>query len=111
MENTSVTDLTDAFALLAIIGRPVFDMMHSVTPLDVFPPGKRPPFVLQGPILGIRSLLMPLMSEDGTPAVLVAVPRGFGQSFSRASLQAGEPWHLSAAGEAAFIDFLEHVQS
>lgn len=109
VKDRSVTDVTDAFALLAMIGHPVFDMMERVTSLEVFAPGKRPPFILQGPVLRVQSLLMNLTAEDYTPVVLFAVPRGYGQSFSMALLEAGKPWHLSPAGETVFFEYFRHI--
>lgn len=109
IERRWTTDLTDAFALLAMIGHSVFEILEVVTSLDLFPPGKNPPFALQGPVLRTRSLLFLLRSDQETPAILLAVPRGFGQSFSTALLQAGEPWNLSPAGEAAFSRFFERL--
>lgn len=104
-----ITDVTDAFALLAIIGHSVFDILENVTSLDLFPPGKDPPFVLQGSVLGLRSLLFLLSAKRDNPAILLAVPRGYGLAFSMALLQAGKPWNLSPAGEAAFLDFYMHL--
>lgn len=109
MEERSVTEVTDAFALLAMIGHSVFAILETITALDLLEPGKNPPFILQGPVLGLRSLLFLLSSEKDLPAILLAVPRGYGQSFFTALLQAGEPWNLSPAGESAFFHYFEHM--
>lgn len=109
IDDIRITDVTDAFALLALIGHSVFEILETVTSLDLFAPGKKPPFVLQGPVLGLRSILFLLQGEKKTPVILVAVPRGYGQSFTEALLRAGEPWDLSPAGENVFFDFFEHA--
>lgn len=109
IEGGSVTDLTDALALLVIIGPCVFEILETVTTLDLIPTGKNSPFVLQGPVLHIRSLLFLLSAKKNSPAILLAVPRGYGQSLSTAILQAGEQWSLSPAGEAAFFTFFDQL--
>jgi hypothetical protein len=102
---TDYTDVTEAFALLAIAGHDVFSVMEKITALDLTPRGKQPPLLLQGPVLHIPcQILVP--AKD---IVLIAFSRGYAQSMTEAILQAGSPWNLQPAGERVFRNFLERT--
>lgn len=100
------TDITEAFALLAVAGDEVFRVMEKITSLDLTPRGKQPPFILQGPVLHIPSqILVPAKN-----IVLTAFPRGYAQSMTEAILQAGSVWNLQPAGERVFKKFMEKIE-
>jgi hypothetical protein len=99
------TDITEAFALLAIAGDEVFSVMEKITSLDLTPRGKQPPFILQGPVLhNPCQILVPAKN-----IVLTAFSRGYAQSMTEAILQAGSAWNLHPAGERVFKKFMEKI--
>jgi len=102
---TDYTDVTEAFALLAIAGEDVFGVMETITSLDLTPRGKQPPFILQGPVLHNPCQILVLTKN----IVLIAFPRGYAQPLTEAILQAGSRWSLQPAGERVFKNFMEKI--
>lgn len=101
------TDVTDAYALMAVLAKDVFSIMEKVTPLDLSTPSKAPPFLLQGPVLHVRCQIVLMGEKRGCSAVMIACSRGYGQSMCEALIDAGKEWSLSPAGETAFRNWLE----
>lgn len=97
------TDVTDAYALMAVLGKDVFSIMEKVTPLDLSSPAKKPPFLLQGPVLHVPCRVVVFGREGADSAVLIACSRGYGRSMCEALLDAGAEWEMRPAGEDAFI--------
>lgn len=96
------TNVTEAYALLAVLGSEVFSIMEKVTALDLLSPDRKPPFLTMGPVLDVRSQVVVLTREKVDPAVLVACPRGYGQSMAEALFEAGKEWGLKPGGEDQF---------
>lgn len=105
-QEEALTDVTDAHALLALMGRDPFSIMEKITPLDLSALGKTPPFLLQGPVLHLPVKVVILGQNENHAALLLACPRGYGQSFADAILDAGTPWGLHPAGEKAFSPWM-----
>jgi hypothetical protein len=103
----AVTDVTDAHALFALVGKELFSIMEKITPLDLSAPGKAPPFLLQGPVLHLPVKIVVLGDKGDHSALLVACTRGYGQSLADAILDAGTPWGLHPAGEKAFSPWMK----
>jgi glycine cleavage system aminomethyltransferase T len=101
------TNVTEAYALLALLGKEVFSIMEKVSALDLLSPEKKPPFLTMGPVLHVRSQVVVLARDVDRPAVLVACPRGYGQSMAEGLLTAGQQWGLRPAGETAFLNWLK----
>jgi len=99
------TDITEAFALLAIAGDDVFGVMEKITSLDLTPRSKQPPFIMQGPVLHIPCQILVLAKN----IVFLAFSRGYAQSMTDAILQAGSSWNLQPAGERVFKNFMERT--
>ena len=106
-QEPAYTDVTDAYAILALMGKDVSSIMEKVTRLDLSSPAKKPPFLLQGPVLHVRCQIVVLGPKGDDAAVLIACSRGYGQSMSEALLDAGKEWGLGPAGETAFRDWLK----
>ena len=98
----SFTNVTEAYALFALFGKAVFSIMEKVSALDLLSPERKPPFLTMGPVLHIRSQVVLLAREVDRSAVLVACPRGYGQSMAEALLEAGKEWGLRPGGENIF---------
>jgi len=96
------TNVTEAYALLALVGPDVLSIMEKVTVLDLFSPDRKPPFLTMGPVLHVRSQVVVLAREVDSSAVLVACPRGYGQSMAEALLDAGKGRGLRPGGEDIF---------
>lgn len=101
------TDVSDAYALMAVLAKDVYSMMEKVTPLDLSPGTEAPPFLLQGPVLHVRCQMVVLGEKAGSTAVLIACPRGYAQSMCEAFLDAFREWGLRPAGETAFRNWLK----
>jgi hypothetical protein len=106
-QEPAYTDVSDAYALMAVLAKDVFSIMEKVTPLDLPTPSKAPPFLLQGPVLHVRCQVVLLVEKGGYMAVLMACPRGYGHSVCEALLDAGMEWGLRPAGETAFRNWLK----
>jgi hypothetical protein len=102
-DDPSYTDITEAFVLLALIGKDVFSMMEKITALDLQPPRTAPPFFVQGPILHVPSRVAVLAND----ALLIAFSRGYAHSMVEAILEAGSEWNLKPAGELIFKNYIE----
>jgi len=96
------TNVTEAYALFALLGKEVFSVMEKVAALDLLSPERKPPFLMLGPVLHIRSQVVVLSREGDGSAVLVGCPRGYGQSMAYGLLDAGDEWGLKPGGENIF---------
>jgi len=105
------TNVTEAYALLALVGPDVLSIMEKVTVLDLFSPDRKPPFLTMGPVLHVRSQVVVLAREVDSSAVLVACPRGYGQSMAEALLDAGKGRGLRPGGEDTFTGMVALMNS
>ncbi len=101
-DHFAFTNITEAYALFALLGKEVFSIMEKVSALDLLSAEGNPPFLILGPVLHIRSQVVVLSKEGEQSAVLIACPRGYGQSMAEALLDAGEEWELRPGGEDLF---------
>jgi glycine cleavage system aminomethyltransferase T len=101
------TNVTDAYALLVLAGKAAFSIMEKLTALDLLTPERKPPFLIMGPVFRIRSQVVVLSREKDRSAVLVACPRGYGQSMSEIMLDAGGEYGLRPGGEDIFFRLRE----
>ena len=97
-----LTEVTDGWMLLALIGPETFLIMEKVSSLDLRSPGRVPPFWMQGPVLHVPCQIVVLGREGDRAALLLACSRGYGTTMSHALLDAGRPWGLRPGGEEAF---------
>jgi hypothetical protein len=106
-QEAAYTDVSDAYAIMAVLGKEVFPLMEKVTPLDLSSPTKKAPFLLQGPVLHVRCQIVVLGEKGDDAAVFIACSRGYGQSMCEAVLDAGLEWGLRPAGENTFRNWLK----
>ncbi|MEE9418116.1 MAG: hypothetical protein V3W43_01480 [Desulfatiglandaceae bacterium] len=106
-QELAYTDVTEGFALFALVGRgaEVFSIIEKITPLDILSPEKKPPFLIQGPVLHVPCQIVVLGEKDNISAVLIACSRGYGQSLAEELLDAGAQMGLRPAGEIAFCNW------
>jgi glycine cleavage system aminomethyltransferase T len=98
------TNVTEAYALFALLGKEVFSIMEKVSALDLLSTERKPPFSVLGPVLHVRSQVVVLAREGDLSSLLVACPRGYGQAMAEALLDAGQEWGLRPGGEKLFSD-------
>ncbi|MGD8226719.1 MAG: sarcosine oxidase subunit gamma SoxG [Desulfobacteraceae bacterium] len=101
-QEPAYTDVSDGYALMAVLAKDVFSIMEKVTPLDLSTPSKAPPFLVQGPVLHVRCQIVVLGVKGDDGVVLITCPRGYGQSVCDALLDAGAEWQVRPGGENAF---------
>ena len=101
-DHFAFTNVTEAYALMALVGSDILSVMEKVTALDLFSSNRKPPFLTMGPVLHVRSQVVVLSREVDNSAVLIACPRGYGQSMAEALLDAGKEFELRPGGEDIF---------
>lgn len=106
-QEKAFTDVTEAYALLALIGNGAFDIMENVTAMDLKDPEKESPFLMLGPVLHVRSQVVVLKREQNDPAILIACARGYGQSMANALLDAGKSYGISPGGFSVFTSLIK----
>ena len=92
------TDITDAHCMLAVVGSEAPAVMEHVSNLDLFEPGRKMPFLTQGPIMHIPAQVVTLDND----CVLMSFSRGYGQSLADAMLHAASGCDLRPGGEGVF---------
>lgn len=100
------TDVTDAWALLALGGREVPFILEKATPMDAMPPGATAPYLCQGPVFERPAYLVVLVRRPETTLALVACPRGYGRYVAEAFMEAGEEYGMLPAGEDRFLGLI-----
>ncbi len=101
------TDISDAYCMLAVVGPETPRVMEHVSNLDLFKPGKKMPFLTQGPIMHIPAQVVTLDVD----CVLMSFSRGYGQSFADAMLHAATGCDLRPGGAGVFNQRLSQIQS
>ena len=96
------TDTTDSHCWLAIVGDAAPAVLECVTDLDLFDPSRSRPFLTQGPILHVPCQVVTWREH----LVLIALSRGYGQTFVEALLASGRREGLRPAGERVFNDLV-----
>ncbi len=97
------TDVTDAYMLLALVGKEAFLVAEKITRLDLFSPAKQPPFLIQGPVLQIPCQIAVLKRNGNEGIILIACARSYAMSLAEAMLDAGAEWGIRPAGETGFF--------
>lgn len=101
------TDVTDAYVLLAVVGKEMFSIMEKVTSLDLASPSKKRPFLLQGPVSHVPCKVVVMEEKNGYSGVLIACSRGYAQSMAEVILGSGDEWGLRPAGENIFCSWAQ----
>ncbi len=99
------TDVTDSTAFLALFGKNAFSITEKLTALDFMDPGKKTPFLLQGPFPHVPCHLVALDVGEGRPGLLFPCSRGYAHDMVHAVMDAGGEFGLRPAGENAFINW------
>lgn len=98
---TGLTDITDGQFLLAVVGSHAFSVADKLSTLDLAEPGRKPPFLLQGPFCHIPASVVVMQNQGDETGFLLACSRGYGYDIVHALMHAGEPFGIRPAGETA----------
>lgn len=101
-EDPPFTDLTDAYAVLALVGLQCLDILSRLSAVDLNAPRQRVPCAAQAPLEDVPCLIVRLVGQGGTPGLIISVDRGYGQFILEAVLDAGSQYGLGAAGWKRF---------
>ena len=96
--DTGFTDTGDGHCMLAFVGAGVPEVLEHLTPLDLFDPARRAPFLTQGPVLHVPCQIVTLAPG----LVVMACARGYGETFANAALASGAIAGLRPGGEGVF---------
>ncbi|MBW2367371.1 MAG: hypothetical protein JRH15_05760 [Deltaproteobacteria bacterium] len=97
-----LTDISDGQCLLFLLGDRLSDIMQRLAHLDIDFQKKGRLAFRQGPLLGVPAKFLFLVPDGASPGMLIAAPRGYGQSLVDQILIAGAHFGLGPAGEGAF---------
>ena len=95
---TGLTETTDGHCMLAFAGTGVPRVLEHLTPLDLFDPARRTPFLTQGPVLRVPCQIVTFAAD----LVVMTLARGYGATFADAALRSGGPVGLTPGGERRF---------
>ena len=101
-DGSAYTDTTDTTLFLALAGKQVFSITEKLTSLDLLDPGKKAPFLLQGPLSYVPCQIVVLKKYKKSGTILLTCSRGYAHDMVHAILEAGEEFGLRPAGENAF---------
>ncbi len=104
---SAYTDMTDAWLLLALMGKECYRILEKLSSLDFADPRAVRPRLLQGPIAHVPCQAVDLGEPNSEPIVLFTCSRGYGRSMTEAVLDAGREWGLKPAGMDAFVKRFE----
>ncbi len=108
---TGYTDVTEATAFLALFGPNTFRIAEKLTSLDFLDPGRKTPFLFQGPFCHVPCQIVAMEKEtDGAGGILLTCSRGYADSMVHAVLDSGAEFGLAPAGEARFSEWLTGLE-
>jgi len=93
---TGFTNVTDAYASLAVVGPRCFDVLGKLSGVDLDGPAA-PPAAL-APVEDVTCLMVRLERQGGTPGIIISGARGYGHFLLDAFLDAGKEYGIQPAG-------------
>ncbi len=102
----TLTEVTDGWLLLGVVGSHVFSAADKLTTLDLADPKRRAPFLLQGPFGHIPVSIVVARNEGNEGAFFLACSRGYARDLVQVLTRAGEEFGIRAAGESALAGWL-----
>ena len=105
-DGAAYTDVTDATALLALIGKNLASLVEKLTSLDFFNPLIETPFLLQGPLSHVPCQCVMLNKSPDNAGLILTCSRGYARDMVHAVLDAGAEFGLCPAGENLFNRWL-----
>ncbi|HKK90551.1 MAG TPA: sarcosine oxidase subunit gamma SoxG [Desulfobacteraceae bacterium] len=108
-DDPAYTDVTDAAMCVAIMGKALFSIGEKLTSLDFLEPGKKAPFLVQGPLFHVPAQIVVLSRKPESPALIFTCSRGYGRSMVKAIMDAGAEFNLVPAGEERFTTWIKTI--
>jgi glycine cleavage system aminomethyltransferase T len=99
-EETDFTDVTDAYATVAVVGTRCFDVLAKLSSIDF--EGQFSPRAALAPVEDVTCLLAHITGRGGVPGIILAGARGYGHFFLEALLDAGKEFSIQPAGWERF---------
>jgi hypothetical protein len=103
-EETGFTDVTDAYAAIALVGTRCFDVLAKLSSIDL--EGQFSPRAALAPVEDVTCLLVRIEGTGGVPGIILAGARGYGHFFLDALLDAGREYSIQAAGWERFSQWI-----
>jgi hypothetical protein len=103
-EETAFTDVTDAYAAVAVVGTRCFDVFSKLSSFDF--EGRFSPRAASAPVEDVTCLLVRIDGTDGVPGIILAGARGYGHFFADAILDAGKEYSIRKAGWERFSKWI-----
>ena len=108
-EDKSFTDVTDAYAAMAVVGARCFDILGKLSSIDLEGPSS--PKAALAPVEDITCMLVRMEGKDGVPGLIAACARGYGHFLLDALLDAGGEYSIRAAGWERFSNWIAGAAS
>ncbi len=94
------TDITDAYASMAVVGHQCFEVLSKLSALDLDGPFAPP--VALAPVEDLTCLIVRLKGQGGTPGLIISAARGYGHFLLDAFLDAGKEYGIQPTGWQRF---------
>ena len=105
------TDVTEATVFLSLFGPKTFRIAEKLASLDFLDPGKKPPFLFQGPFCHVPCQIVTLeKNPDASGGILLTCSRGYADSMVHAIFDSGAEFGLKPAGESRFSGWLKGLE-
>jgi len=108
-EETEYTDVTENTLFVALIGEAVFSICEKLSALDFRDPGRKAPFLYQGPFSHVPCQIVTLAREGKKSGIVLTCSRGYGKDMIHAILGAGDEFGLKQAGEDQFTQWIRNL--
>ncbi len=103
-EEFNYTDMTDAYAALAVVGPRCFDVLSKLSAVDL--EGAASPQAALAPIEDITCFMVRLEGSNGAPGLILASARGYGHFLLDAVMDAGKEYGIQPSGWRRFSAWL-----
>ena len=106
---SAYTETTEVGLCLAVIGKDLFSIMEKLSSLDFLDPGKKVPFLLQGPMSHVPCQVITLNRDGVESGIIFTCSRGYGNDMVHSVLDAGAEFGLKPAGENKFTSWIKEI--
>jgi hypothetical protein len=103
------TDMTDATAFLALLGKDIFSATEKLTSLDFRDPLRTTPFLFQGPFCRVPCQIVTLEKTPQRSGILLTCSRGYARDMTDSILEAGAEFGLRPGGENVFSNWMNEL--
>ena len=108
-DEPALTEVTDASAVMVLIGKEILAILEKCTALDITPKLNKAPCLLQGPIFHVPCQIVTMGEVEDTCVAIIACPRGYAKSMVAGLIEAGNHLNLRPAGKNAFLKWIHDL--